>query len=80
MIDWLRDHTPSPRTLTVMMLVFQAGSVVVWLAMTVVVEVTPLRTSIAYLSFVSNWALLASSLAGVVAAMSALRAEQLSRG
>lgn len=63
-----------------MMLVFQAGSVVVWLAMTVVVEVTPLRTSIAYLSFVSNWALLASSLAGVVAAMSALRAEQLSRG
>lgn len=76
MIDWLKDHTPSPRALAVFMLVFQAASVLIWLTMTVVAEITPLRGSIAYLTFVSNWALLAASLAGVVAAMSALRAEQ----
>jgi hypothetical protein len=58
------------------MLVFQAVSVVAWLGMTITAQLTSLKTSINYLTFVSNWALFASSLAGVVAAMSALRAEQ----
>jgi hypothetical protein len=67
---------PSPRQLAKFMLVFQACSVAVWLTMTVITQLTALKQSIGYLTFVSNWALFASSLAGVVAAMSALRAEQ----
>jgi hypothetical protein len=75
----LRDRLPSPHTAAVFMLGFQLVSLVLWITMTVIVELSSsLQHSLPYLVFVSNWALVSASLAGVVAGMSALWAERSS--
>jgi hypothetical protein len=64
------------RKMALVALVWSLINLVVWIGATVYVQThSSAQHSLAYLTFVSNYALVSSSFAGVVAALSALWSE-----